>query len=303
MSQGNNQSMELDEKTLDATWTEDKNGHPKFFIINEAIISKLCILGENTEPCFEGADITRPKIEFSFEDSFKEQLFSMMTEIKDILKKGGTSMDTENKVLDPEVPVAENPATENPVVENPAASEPEGNTDFENKDNEEKVCDKCGKPESECACNDDDDDDEDKKQYNLEEIAEYVELSTKYAALESEVETLRAEKATLETANAELVAFQQKMERKEKKAMIDGFTMLSDEDKKDCVDNIDKYSLSEIEAKLSVICVRNRVDFGKDEEPADNGSTVYNLNAGDHTSSNKPAWIRALDNQQIANNL
>jgi hypothetical protein len=39
--------MELDEKTLDATWTKDINGNPKFFIINEAIISKLCILGED----------------------------------------------------------------------------------------------------------------------------------------------------------------------------------------------------------------------------------------------------------------
>jgi hypothetical protein len=54
--------MELDEKTLDATWTRDGNGKPKFFIINEAIISKLCILGEEYEPCFEGATITAPTI-------------------------------------------------------------------------------------------------------------------------------------------------------------------------------------------------------------------------------------------------
>jgi len=37
--------------------------------------------------------------------------------------------------------------------------------------------------------------------------------------------------------------------------------MLSDEQKKDCVDNIDTYSFDEIEAKLSVICVRNKVSF------------------------------------------
>jgi hypothetical protein len=59
---GNNHSMELDEKTLDATWTRDGNGKPKFFIINEAIISKLCILGEDCEPCFEGSSITAPTI-------------------------------------------------------------------------------------------------------------------------------------------------------------------------------------------------------------------------------------------------
>jgi hypothetical protein len=62
MNNGNNHSMELDEETLDATWTRDSNGKPKFFIINEAIISKLCILGEKCEPCFEGSSITAPTI-------------------------------------------------------------------------------------------------------------------------------------------------------------------------------------------------------------------------------------------------
>ena len=42
VDQGNNQSMELSDKFLDATWTKDVNGKPKFFIINEAIIAKLC---------------------------------------------------------------------------------------------------------------------------------------------------------------------------------------------------------------------------------------------------------------------
>jgi hypothetical protein len=63
--------MELDEETLDAFWTEDSNGMPEFFIINEAIISKLCILGDEAEPCFEGSTITKPTIEFSFDDGFK----------------------------------------------------------------------------------------------------------------------------------------------------------------------------------------------------------------------------------------
>lgn len=62
--------MELDDKIIDAHWTKDENGKPEFFIINEAIISKLCILGEDVEPCFEGANITN--IQFSFGDSFKE---------------------------------------------------------------------------------------------------------------------------------------------------------------------------------------------------------------------------------------
>lgn len=46
IDEGNNQSMELSNKFLDGSWTKDINGKPKFFIINEAIIEKLCILGE-----------------------------------------------------------------------------------------------------------------------------------------------------------------------------------------------------------------------------------------------------------------
>jgi len=60
--------MELDEKNLDGTWTFDDKGLPKFFIINEAMIQKLCILGENVEPCFEGAGIAA---QFSLDGDFK----------------------------------------------------------------------------------------------------------------------------------------------------------------------------------------------------------------------------------------
>ena len=89
LAHGNNQSMELDEGTLNAHWSKDSNGDPQFFIINEAIISKLCTLGENNEPCFEGASIGTPVIQFAFADGFKEQIFSMMNELKDYLTEGG----------------------------------------------------------------------------------------------------------------------------------------------------------------------------------------------------------------------
>ena len=95
---GNNQSMELDEKTLNATWTKNNNNKPQFFIINEAIISKLCTLGVENEPCFEGSNITAPTIQFAFEDGFKEQIVSMMSELKDLLNKGGEKVFTRYSV-------------------------------------------------------------------------------------------------------------------------------------------------------------------------------------------------------------
>ena len=47
--------MELNRKSIKGSWAKDINRNKKFFIINEALIEKLCILGQDIEPCFEGA--------------------------------------------------------------------------------------------------------------------------------------------------------------------------------------------------------------------------------------------------------
>ena len=75
--------------------------------------------------------------------------------------------------------------------------------------------------------------------------------------------------------------------------MIDSFYMLSDDDKADVTTNIDTYSLDDIEAKLSIICVRNKVSFNDLEE--DNGGkapTTYNLGSFEEDEST-PAWVKA----------
>ena len=76
--------------------------------------------------------------------------------------------------------------------------------------------------------------------------------------------------------------------------MIDQFYMLSDDDKADVIANIDTYSIDDIEAKLSIICVRNKVSFDLDENNKNNGApTVYNLNDNDD-DANVPAWVKSL---------
>ena len=77
--------------------------------------------------------------------------------------------------------------------------------------------------------------------------------------------------------------------------MIDQFYMLSDDDKADVIANIDTYSVDDIEAKLSIICVRNKVSFDLDENNKNNGTpTVYNLNDNDNDDANVPAWVKSL---------
>ena len=76
--------------------------------------------------------------------------------------------------------------------------------------------------------------------------------------------------------------------------MIDSFYMLSNEDKREVQENIDNYSLDDIEAKLSIICVRNKVSFDlEDDKPAEGQNpTTYNLNEVESEST--PAWIKAV---------
>ena len=74
--------------------------------------------------------------------------------------------------------------------------------------------------------------------------------------------------------------------------------MLSDAEKKDCVDNIDTYSLNDIEAKLSIICVRNKVSFNLDDDKEEKKETpenplIYSLDGNDDGDS-APAWIKAV---------
>ena len=360
LDKGNNQSMELDENFIDAHWTKDNKGNPQFFIINEAIISKLCILGEDVEPCFEGASIS--KLQFSFEDSFKEQLFSMMNEMKEILNGGGepkmttyaveigsplwvalySHVNETHKIVavctedDQTFAVLQNREDESysrmnfsfveevftaedmtalesyePAEEPQFAfdaveafevefkKEPEKKDDEEEekKDDEEEKCPKCGKPKSECDCEDEEDDDEDKKKkYTLEEIPEYVALQTAHAELETKYNALVAEKEAQDAVVASLTEYKVVAERKEKMEMINTqFYMLSDDLKADVIENIDTYSLAEIESKLSVICVRNKVNFNLDDDknPGTDPMT-YNLNGGSLEDDATPAWIKAV---------
>lgn len=367
LTHGNNQSMELDEETIDAHWSKDGNGDPKFFIINEAIISKLCTLGEANEPCFEGANIAAPTIQFAFEDGFKEQLFSMMNELKDLLNKEekkvftryaveigdalwtalyshvegiygiesvcedgeqkfavltaddkyyrlNFSINEENVVefaaevsdLEGYEPAEEPQFDPAAVAEYKAKKDEEKNPPKKDDDEgEEEKCPKCGKPKSECECegehDDDDDEDDDKKKkgkkekYNLDEIQEYVELSEKYSALETDYSNAQQRIDDLESQIATLTEFKNKVDRAEKQKMIDSFSVLSDEEKKDVIENIDTYSLDDIEAKLSIICVRNKVSFNLDDDKnKGNDPTTFSLNGGMNGDESVPAWIKAI---------
>ena len=331
VDEGRPHSMELDEDTLNGHWATNRESGMDFFIINDAIFSKLCILGDDVEPCFEGSSVTAPKVSSSFtkiDDEFKKTLFSMMQELQFALQ-GGQQMENEVQVPETEV-VEETPAVEveqftetvpaevsaeevttEPVEETaendfaaskkeeeennetasndeekeePSEEEDEKKKDFA-KEEEEKKEEEKSQENSDAPADDDKEEEEDKKKYEL--------LETEFAALQEQYSELKVK-------YDELVAFKAQIEDAKKDEMISRFCFLSDEDKKEVIENKSKYSVEDIEAKLSVICVRNKVNFNLDDNSkndinTDEPVTTFTV---ENTGSSTPAYITAILNNR-----
>lgn len=295
ISQGNNQSMELHSKSEKGFWTKDANSGNRIFIISDGLIEKLCILGQNVEPCFEGSQIKSFSLTSPEFAEFKATMFSMISELKGILSnKGGSdaTMNDENK--NPQVTEDEISAGAESYAKKDEEDKNKDKNQSENNNSSEKQNDN-----SDSSKNDEKKEDEDKKKkdknYELAEIAEYVALQLQFSELQNKYSALEQENSGMKQELETLRAFKLTTDRKDKQSMIDSFYMLSDEDKKDVLDHIDTYSLDDIEAKLSIICVRNKVSFSLEEDDSQLSlaQKMFNLNNIDN-SDNAPAWVQAV---------
>lgn len=268
------QSMEIE--NLEGEWTKAINNNYELFIINDATFSKLCILGDDVEPCFEGASISAAKDYNLMDNNFRMTLFSMIEDMKKIKEGSEKSMESELNAGAVTETVETQPVQEGASLENTettAAPEVEnlGNPNESTQENNEEGVENNGNENQEVP---------------VTESEEYQLLLSKYSALEEENATLKAQ-------NADLLSFKSQVENEKKDELINSFYMLSDEDKKDVIDNKTKYSYDEIEAKLSVICVRNKVSFAQEDNDTRKEPVVYNLNG--QAEESVPAWLKAID--------
>lgn len=279
IEEGNGQSMEID--INDGSWQEDQEGM-EFFIINDAIFTKLCILGDDVEPCFEGASITSPEVSktFSYEQKFSHTLFAMMNELKHALNEGDSMPKkfaaeeaVETEVVETEEFAAEDVAAEegNETPEDFAADEKKPEEE-EEKPAEDEKSDEEEEPASDGEEEEDKKDKESEKASLESQVAELSaalgELTDKFNALEAEAKELREFKAA--------------RINDDKDALIAKYHMLSDEDKAEIVANKENYSLSEIESKLALLYVKKNVDFetvdGQKESDEPAPTTTFSLN-------------------------
>ena len=318
ISKGNGQSMELDRDSLVGEWTKSDNAEFEYFNIDEAFLSALCILGEDVEPCFEGANIGRPSLLYSLDkDDFKSQLSAFMLDLKDALNtQGGIPME-DNKSL--ETPLA--PEVEVEVVEETTeiveeveveAAETESadaeveefaKDDKKKKKEEEKEEEQTSEEQPSNDKQEENTDEEDKKKkkknYELEEVEEYVQLSKDFLELSAKYESLVQEYEAMKPVLEKFQAQENERVMAEKQEMINRFYMLDEADLKEVKENIANFSLDEIESKLCVIAVRKKVNFNLDatensDKEIEKPITTFNMGT---VVDSTPAWLKAVESR------
>ena len=315
ISKGNGQSMELDRDSLVGEWTKSDNAEFEYFNIDEAFFSALCILGEDVEPCFEGANIGRPSLLYSLDkDDFKSQLSAFMLDLKDALNtQGGIPME-DNKSLEtplaPEVEVEVVEETTEIIEEVEVETTETESTDAEveefAKDDKKKKEEEEEQTSEEQPSNDKQEENTDeeeekkkKKNYELEEVEEYVQLSKDFLELSAKYENLVKEYEAMKPVLEKFQAQENERVMAEKQEMINRFYMLDEADLKEVKENIANFSLDEIESKLCVIAVRKKVNFSLDttensDKEIEKPITTFNMGT---VVDSTPAWLKAVESR------
>lgn len=257
IDEGLPQSMELDGDSMDGRWATDNESGVDFFIINDAKITKLCALGSDVEPCFEGASVTSLD-QYSTTPNFVFTLLEMRKELNTLYsEKGGFAMTKKT-------PAAEQVVEEN-FVEAPQPEEAPQN--FEEK-KDEKEQDESEEEEEKPSADhvapaeedkedseeeEEDDEEEKPSTKNSLESEKYAELESKYAATLKELNELQMKYAAAQQELESLVAFKNQIEEQQKDAEIAKFSMLSEDEKADVIAHKSEYSVEEIKSKLAIV--------------------------------------------------
>lgn len=262
LTNAKSQSMELDSETLNGEWSNAVNNNYELFIINDAIFSKLCILGDDVEPCFEGASVA-PK---AYNLDFQKTLFSMVKDLQEIKSEGrANSMNTE---------IIEN----NDLNTAASTAEPAAATTFTEK------IENLGETNQE----------ESPKNENTIAAEQFSLLSQECEDLKNKNAELQEKYSKLEQDYSELLTFKKNVENEKKDELIKSFYMLSNEDKKDVMENKEKYSLDEIEAKLSVICFRKKINFASEKEESEGEPAAPVTYSLQDATEDVPAWLNSI---------
>jgi hypothetical protein len=312
VTEGKGQSMELDEESLDGHWATNGNTGIEFFIINDAIFTKLCILGDDVEPCFEGASVTSPEVSknFSKDPEFSRTLFSMMNQLKFALQnKGGSDMPNGEQIEEVENTENEEETTEEVEeteneVEETSEDSAEGD-DSEDSEDTDFACGGGSKKKKKYAEEDKEEEDSSKEDPKQEDKPAEDDQKKKKAGTQNSLtsEKMQAEFEAMKQELEELREFKLEQENLKKDDLINKYFMLSDEDKADVIAHKSEYSYEEIEEKLALAYVRKNVDFttidGQTEEEEESPIATFSLDS--QSAGFVPPVVEALRHVKESN--
>ncbi|MGL5958148.1 MAG: hypothetical protein ACRCZZ_06105 [Phocaeicola sp.] len=239
LAERNNQSMEIDETTVEILRT-----YGEASVITFAEVSALCILGEDVTPVFENANFKREGyLDFMLSSLEKGDVQEMPVEENGVVEPALAPV--EGEAVAPEVT---EPVTEEPVTVEPEAIEPEvvePVTEEPEVTEDETVEPEVVEPEIT--------DDSEKSEEEGLAIPEEV------VAPEIDVELIQFELAQAKEELEALRTFKAATERKEKEAILsyEMFASVSSEFKTSLLAGIDNMTTTEIEGALALEVVRS----------------------------------------------
>jgi len=291
------QSMEFFPESIDGAWAKFENEDSEFFIFNEASISALCILGDDIEPCFEGANIGTPDVFYSLEKGeFKQEFNNFMLELDKVLNKnleeGGTihNMDKEKEIttqetefeLDKTEDVVDTEVTEEFTEEEVVETAEEFTEEEVVEDAVEEST------EEETA--------EVTEEFTAEETTEEV---VEESETDAQFEILNNKFTTLETEYNELkikyeILFNAKIEQdvQVKNALCDKFEIVGEETISGIRASLENYTIEELEDKLSAIAFKKGISF----DLIGNQDSIITP-VVKQKSNNAPAWLQAVEDR------
>lgn len=279
VKEGMGQSMELDGKSIDGHWAENSESGIEFFIINDASFTKLCVLGDGVEPCFEGASVEAPNISDKFsKEGFTTTLYNMMNELKFALAENAEKTDDSESAKEEETTDFAEKQEEVEETANKAVDFAENAEESTESTESAEVVEENLDQESDFSANTEEEKESEEVVENTEESAdnEFAEKDAEIETLKSEIASLQEKYSLLEAEAEELRSYKASRISADKDALINKYNMLSDDDKAEIVANKDYYSYEEIESKLALLYVKKNVDFDDQEEevPVSNEATL-----------------------------
>lgn len=273
VEQGRPQSMELESQSLQGHWATIDNNKPEFFIINDAVFMKLCILGEDVEPCFEGASVSGANLTYALDKDFKVTLYSMMQDLKNVILKGEQQKMVQNKLDE--------------TVETPQVDFQQGTEATDGNAAAAVDVTQDATPEAQDAV-----------PASQSAVPATPEIETNFDTTlmenvafnyQTEYKLLKEQYDVLQEKYNEISAFVEKLDNERKEKLISDFSLLSDEQKQEVRENMAKYSYEEIDAKLSKIYAHKSLNAVAASAPT---TTIVTL--VDDEQNSLPEWLKAV---------